>query len=277
MFGEQLNPAPGSGEQDKDKPSPSGTPAPGPGEAGKPGGQAGEVDISKLSDEELQKLILDEEAENLAKIGLGKFKSYEELGKGYKALESEGSVVLNDIKEVATQYGMTPKDFAQYLKGQGKGAKPGEGKPAGEKPEASKEIAEVRSLIGRTNLDRMFDKFQLRMEKDGTDILDSLQAMLEGLIPGVIQTVVKKCESEGKSKEEIQQVLANLNPFAEAYDLHLWQLQKGGNVENLKDQISALDAATERKRRQLKIQSGGKSGKLTPQQREGAAAFGFDD
>jgi hypothetical protein len=267
-----ANLAPDKPGQPGDKPSPEGTPSgPGSGQPEGAKGPEGVVDIDKLSDEQVEQLLAEQEKEELEQLGLGKFKSYKELVKAFKDRESDGSSVYNEIKDVADRWNMTPKEFVAELKARSK--QPDKGTPKGDqKPDdktpskeaPSQDVKEIKDALGRQLLNRLFDKFQRQMERDDIEIPDKLQKQLDDYLP---------IATHGKTDKDFEE---GFNPYDTAYEYYLFKMQKGGNVDDLKGQIGALETSLNRKRVQLKIRTGGKS-KKTPQEREQAEAFGFDD
>jgi len=234
------------GQDDPDNLPPKATPSSPTGQddnGGKPKGQE-DRKLEELSEEELEELIRQDEEGVIAELlGPGKFKSWKDLAKGYKELEGTDSRAFNRIKKIADQFNMTPDQMIEHLEKQTADKKPDDKTPAKE-PAPSKELQAIKDAQGRQELNRLFDKFQQKMAQEDVDIPDDLKPKLDKLLVAV---------TVGKSKEQLE----TLNPYEDAFELHLFRLTKGGkkDVDELKGEIAAFDALKERKKRQLKIPS----------------------
>jgi len=252
------------GKKDPDEPSPK--VAPPPGEKGK-----GEDDLEKekgkvveLSDEELEELIIQEEAETLQKLGLGQFKSVGKLVEGYKDLQGKGTKVFNQVKKIAETYDMTADQLIEHLEGQVSKVKP-KPKEDDKGKEEPKYLKEVQDIAGRTELNRLFDKFQTKMEKEDVEIPDDLQSKLEKYIPLVIH---------GKTAEQLK----HFNPFPEAHKYYLFKLNQEGSAEKLEEQLEQHKALLLKKKRQLGMPTTEKGKKLTPAAaEERKSVWGIED
>lgn len=225
-------------------------------------GEEKKPDYSQMTDEELDELIAKEgeerEAEVLGQAGLGKFKNFQQLIKGYSDLDTSDQLVFPKIKKLAQTYNMTPEDFIAKIEtqlGKQKEAKKQEPpvKPTGPSP--------LEVELGQTQLDMRFLKFQQRMAKDEVEIPDELQPVLEELLPKVLY---------GQGKEELKKT----DWFGEAYDLYLFNLSKAKSPEELEGDLAVHREAMRRKRKQLGIPDGTKSKKKTQTEIEEEKTWG---
>lgn len=265
---------PGPGNDPNNPPGTGGTPGEGPAKTGEPG-EPGEGEPTEkkpgegekeYTEEELAELVQQDEAEWLNAQGLGKFKSIEALVKGYKDLEGPGTKVFTAVKRIGEHYKMSPDEVIEHLESQIPGGTPvrdarerhapAGGEPAGTKVDNA-EVKRLTALVGRTNLDRLFDKWQLRKEMAGEEIPDKVQGELEKLLPLV---------AGGATEEE----LAGRDLFEEAHEYHVYRQERrksaGDRVKHKLDQ----------KKKQLGIPAG-KSGTPTSEEVMAAKIFGFDE
>lgn len=224
-------------------------------------------DLSKLSDEELNALIAEEEAEKeiefLRKKGLEHLGTLNKLADGYKYLNESDEAAFPIIKELAKAYGVTPVEFAKRLRSQLDKQKPDKKEEPPAKPSGPSAL-EIE--MGKTQLDTKFLKFQRKMEKEDpeVDIPDELQEKLEPFLPKVLY---------GLTKEEV----AKIDWFGEAYDLYLFTLSKAKSPEELESGLSAHREAMKRKAKQLGMPAGSKSKKLTKEEAETKQSWGEVD
>lgn len=258
------NPPGGGGGAPGEGPAKTGEPKkPGEGEPAEKKPGEGDKDYT---DEELAALIADDEGEWLESQGLGKFKSVEALVKGYKDLEGPGTKIFTAVKRIGEHYKLTPDQLIDHLESQLPGGVPVKDArdrhaPAKEEPAGTQvdnaEIKRLTGLVGRTNLDRIFDKWQLRKEMQGEKIPDSKQAELEKLLPLV---------AGGATEEE----LVGRDLFEEANEFHDYRQEKrkgaGDRVKHKLDQ----------KKKQLGL-PGGRAGTPTSDAVAAANIFGFDE
>lgn len=266
---------PGPGQDPNTPPGEGGTPGEGlgtPGEPGEPGegepkDKPGEGEKKEYTDEELAALVADDDVEYLESQGLGKFKTMQALVDGYKESEKAGSKSHGRATAIGKHYKMKDADeLFDYLEDQIPGGTPvkdardrhapAKGEPAGTQVDNA-EIQRLTGLVGRTNLDRLFDKWQVRKEvKEKVDVPDSIQGDLEKLIPLVI----------GDATEE---ELKGRDLFEEAHEFYTHRQEKrkgaGDRVKHKLDQ----------KKKQLGIPSG-RSGTPTPDDVQAANIFGFE-
>lgn len=217
-----------------------------------------EKSLSDFSEEELQELLEEEEAETLRQAGLGKIKNYKQLIEHYKTLDSSDKLVFPKIKGLAAKFNMTPEQFADYLE------KQAEGKPTKEpsKPaEKSKELVDMERALGRSNMNFLFFKFQRNMEKEDIEIPDELQSEIEQYVPAVLY---------GKSEDQI----ASMNPYEKAYRMYLFEASNTKDVGDLKEKVKLHEARLEKKRRQLGIPATTRSKKTTPEETQKKEIWG---
>ena len=260
-------------DEDPNAPPGGGTPGEGPADAGEPGKpgegeptpKPGEGD-KDYTDEELAELIQQDEAEWLESQGLGKFKSVDALVKSYKDLEGTGTKVFTAVKRIGEHYKMTPDELIDHLDSQLPGGTPvrdarDRHAPAGKEPAGTQvdnaEIKRLTGLVGRTNLDRLFDKWQVRKEvKEKVDVPDSIQGDLEGLLPLI---------AGGATEEELK----GRDLFEEAYQYHTYRQEKRkGAGDRTKHKL-------DQKKKQLGV-PGGRSATATPDDVTAANIFGFE-
>lgn len=197
----------------------------------------------------------EQEAKTLADAGVPQFRSYDDLIKGYKDLNDEDKVVFPIVKKVAAQLKMTPHQFMKAVEARAE-ASSGADKPGredkdkggdGKTGDVMKEIEERAEL--KTKLQNRFLRFQMKKDKEGVDIPDSMYDELCAKLPAVLM---------GKSEEQVK----NLDWFGSAYKLYLFELSDDPNLEKVRDKLSAHDKRQLDKLKQLGVpQGGGKGGK----------------
>lgn len=224
-------------------------------------------DLSKLTDEELNVLIAEEEAEKeiefLKKQGLEHLGTLNRLAEGYKYLNESDEAAFPIIKELAKAYGVTPVEFAKRLKSQLDKQKPDKKEEPPAKPSGP---SDVEIEMGKMQLDSKFLRWKLKMERDDpeVEIPDELQAKLEPYIAKILY---------GLSKEEV----AKIDWFGEAHDLYLFKLSKATSPEELEEGLSAHKEAMRRKAAQLRMPAGSKSKKLTKEEVDKKQSWGEVD
>jgi len=208
------------------------------------------VDNPDLTDEELDALLAEDEANRLEELGFPQFKTFKEMAENFKKFLDEDKMTFPIVKELAAELNYkTPHDFIQAVKAQIKKSSPpkADGLPKGKDPYDDR-FRQLEADRGDIHWDLAFDKFQRKMEKgeDGVEIPNKLKGTLKKLIPAVLADKTRQ-ELEDMDPEEV---------FEDAYDLYLWKLSKEKSPEKLKSDLSELELKRLKKLRQLKMPSG---------------------
>jgi hypothetical protein len=211
----------------------------------------------EYTDEELAKMVEEEQAQVLKDAGLGKFKNFSELIEGYRSLDSSDKLVFPKIKALAHDLNLTPEQLVASLEEHFKDKR----KKPEEKDMVPGKPSDRDMIIGRIQLDQRFERFQRKMEKQEIEIPDELQSDLEKLLPKILV---------GLTAEET----AKIDPFEEAYELYLFKLSKSKSPEEVEKKLASYKAAQEKLKRQLKMPGKTPSKKVTAEEKERQEIWG---